>query len=78
MIKNPFIYGSPTVRRISVLAAVLPLVIDGILSTSGIISGFPESRFLTGFLFGIMLSTLLIYGIMEILVKTSYCSGDIK
>lgn len=78
LINNPLISRSATIRRISVLAAILPLLIDGMLSFSGIVTGGPTSRFLTGLLVGTMLSSLFMHGILELQKKWLYCRGGVQ
>jgi uncharacterized membrane protein len=57
--------ASPVVRKYWVLIAATPIVTDGTLSLLGIWRGLPVTRFATGFLFGVMLTTLLVPGIAE-------------
>jgi uncharacterized membrane protein len=54
-------------RRIWVVGATVPLVLDALLPIAGFWTNTPWSRFSSGLLFGTMLSTLLLPGIMELL-----------
>jgi uncharacterized membrane protein len=54
-------------RRTWVLAASGPLLLDVVLPYAGLWSSTAASRFLTGFVFGVMLMTLLLPGTGEIL-----------
>ena len=67
LFKNPFLHHSAEIRRVWVLASIVPLLIDALLPVVGIWTGSPASRFLTGLLFGTMLSALLFQGILELL-----------
>lgn len=67
LVKNPFPKLSPGMRRIWVVAAVMPLLLDVSLTVIGIGTGSAAGRVLTGFLFGAMLSSLLLQGIREFL-----------
>jgi len=66
LFRNPFLYRSTGIRRLWILASTLPLIIDALLPFAGIGTESAESRFLTGLLFGTMLSSLLLHGIMEL------------
>lgn len=66
LFKNPFLYRSTVIRRVWILASTIPLIIDALLPFAGIGTGSAGSRFLTGLLFGTMLSSLLLHGIMEL------------
>ena len=54
-------------RRIRVIAAGAPLILDALLPYTGLWTNTPFSRFFTGFIFGGMLSSLLVLGIAEFL-----------
>ena len=69
LFKNPFLNHSPGIRRAWVLVSIVPLLIDVLLAAAGIWPGSAASRFLTGLLFGTMLSGLLFQGIMELLAN---------
>ena len=67
LFRNPFLQQSPGVRRMYILASIIPLAVDVALPFAGIGTGSPISRFLTGLFFGTMLSSLLLYGIIDLL-----------
>jgi uncharacterized membrane protein len=69
LFKNPFLDHSTGIRRIWVLASTVPLIIDVLLPVAGLWTGSAASRFLTGLLFGTMLSGLLFQGIVELLAN---------
>jgi len=62
-----WIHKSPRARRCWTLAAILPLVIDVLAPYSGIWTNTYLSRFATGFVFGILISSLLVRGLAEFL-----------
>ncbi len=64
LLRNPF--GSFSIRRIWIFAAAVPLLIDVALPFLGFVNNTPISRFLTGHLFGIMLATVFLQGILEL------------
>ncbi|MBN2321619.1 MAG: DUF2085 domain-containing protein [Acidobacteria bacterium] len=68
--RNLFLHHSPEIRRMWVLASIVPLFIDVMLPVAGIWAGSAASRFLTGLLFGTMLSALLFQGIAELLADS--------
>lgn len=70
LIRNPIPQRSPAVRRSWILVLTLPLIIDATLPLTGIWAGSAPSRFLTGLLFGTMLSSLLLQGIMEFMANS--------
>jgi len=72
LIKNPFIYRSRGIRRSLILASIAPLVLDVSLPFAGIAESTPLSRFLTGLLFGTMLSSLFLHGVRELLDKAPF------
>jgi len=57
-------------RRIRVALGTLPLLIDALLPLTGIWTNTPWSRFVTGFAFGAMLSSLLVPGVSELLSRS--------
>ncbi len=57
----------PIGRRVWVLAATAPLALDALLPATGIWTNTAATRFGTGLLFGVMLSTLLVAGFDEII-----------
>ncbi len=54
-----FLLSSPRRRRIWVVAATLPLLLDFLAPLAGLWTNTPGSRLITGLLFGVMLSSLL-------------------
>jgi uncharacterized membrane protein len=62
-------HHSPRARRIFVLAACIPMLVDGLLSYSGLWPGTGLGRFFTGFWFGSLISTLLVRGVVELLTQ---------
>jgi uncharacterized membrane protein len=72
LIKNPFIYRSRKIRCSWIFASIAPLVLDVLLPFAGIVESTPLSRFLTGLLFGTMLSSLFLYGVRELLDKSPF------
>jgi uncharacterized membrane protein len=54
-------------RRPVIVAMTLPLMLDAMLAFTGIWTNRPFSRFATGFLFGAVLSLLLVPGVSEFL-----------
>jgi uncharacterized membrane protein len=61
----------PRARRIWVFTGSSPLLLDALLPAAGIWTNGPASRFASGFLFGVMISTLLLPGITEFLEETA-------
>ena len=81
LFKNPFLNRSPGIRRTWVLASTVPLFIDVLLPVAGLWTGSAASRFLTGVLFGTMLSGLLFQGIVELLANPQqrlHLQGGVK
>jgi uncharacterized membrane protein len=72
LIKNPCIYRYRRILRYWIIASIIPLVLDVSLPLAGIAVSTPLSRFLTGLLFGTMISSLFIYGIRELLEKAPF------
>lgn len=60
------ILQSPRVRRLWVICGVAPLLVDVMLQFSGVRTNTPLSRFLTGLLFGAMLSSLVLPALAEL------------
>jgi uncharacterized membrane protein len=58
-------------RRILVLIATAPLLLDALLPVIGIWENIPATRFASGFLFGAVISMLLLEGITELLNGSS-------
>lgn len=77
----PVAFSTPEKRRIWIAAASLPLLIDTALPFTGIGNNVPCSRLLTGLLFGIMLASFFVQGIMELArtarQRQSLCKGEI-
>lgn len=53
-------------RRIWVLCGTAPLILDVFLQSAGLWTNTPVSRFITGLLFGIMLSSLAVPALAEL------------
>jgi uncharacterized membrane protein len=62
-----FIHRSPQSRRGWVLIACMPLLLDFLAPYLGLWTGTHYSRFITGLLFGILISSLLVRGVFELL-----------
>jgi uncharacterized membrane protein len=79
LIKFPF--GSAVKRRLWIAAASLPLLIDAALPFTGMGNNVPAGRFLTGLLFGTMLGSLFLQGILELTQKVPRqrltCKGEV-
>ena len=60
------ILQSPRLRRLWVICGVAPLLVDVMLQFSGVWTNNPVSRFLTGLLFGAMLSSLVLPALAEL------------
>jgi uncharacterized membrane protein len=75
---NLFIHRSPRTRRIWVLAAIIPLWLDALLPYTGLWSSTDISRFLTGMLFGVIASSLLVRGLTELLQEVSWRRFSIR
>jgi uncharacterized membrane protein len=56
----------PGRRRILVVAASVPLLMDALLPLAGLWENTPASRFITGLIFGAMLSSLLVTALADI------------
>jgi uncharacterized membrane protein len=69
LIHADLFYRSLRSRRICILAAGIPMMFDVFLSYTGIWSGTGISRFLTGLLFGSLISPLLVRGLSELLYE---------
>lgn len=76
-LKNAFMDRSLKIRRVWVMAAVIPLLLDVLLPLIGSGTNVPTGRFLTGLLFGTMLSSLFIRGIEELLARSRFIQGSI-
>jgi uncharacterized membrane protein len=64
--------GSARTRRIRVLAATLPLLLDVLAPAAGLWPGAPLTRFSTGLLFGFLISGLLVRGVAEFLQEAPW------
>lgn len=64
--------ASATQRRLLVFCSTLPMLLDVALPYFGLWTNNAVSRFVTGFLFGSMLSILLVSGIEELIDTTSW------
>ncbi len=60
-----FLLNPPRRRRLWVLAATVPLLLDFFAPLAGLWINTPGSRFFTGWLFGTMLSSLLVPAVAE-------------
>jgi uncharacterized membrane protein len=65
--ENRFIHRSPQIRRLWTMAAIAPLLLDALLSFSGIWHSAGLMRFFTGFIFGALIAPLLVRGVAELL-----------
>jgi uncharacterized membrane protein len=71
--------GDPRRRRGWVWAASLPLLFDWAIPLTGVWHGSALTRFATGFLFGLMLTSLLVPALAELLAAASRrhaCGGS--
>jgi uncharacterized membrane protein len=71
-IENRFIQEFPRARRVWVLAAAIPLLLDVFLSCIGLRTNTCLTRFLTGLLFGNLISPLLVRGVAEFLSEAPW------
>jgi uncharacterized membrane protein len=67
LIKNRIIHRSQQARRLCVLIAIIPMLLDALLPFIGLWSSTGISRFFTGLLFGSLISYLLVCGVAEFL-----------
>jgi uncharacterized membrane protein len=67
LIKNNFMHRSPGIRRVWVLSAMIPLLLDLLLPLAGIWTGTWLIRFLTGLIFGMTAAWLVVRGLAELL-----------
>jgi len=65
-IENNFLHRSPRIRRIWVLSAMTPLLLDLMLPLTGIWAGTYSTRFFTGLIFGMMAVWLVVRGTEEL------------
>ena len=72
------VYRSARHRKAMVLAGAAPLLLDALLSMTGLWTGSSTSRFFTGWLFGVTTSTLAAAGIAEIFANLSLLQLSFK
>lgn len=70
--ENRWMHSSVKLCRAFVLAAVLPMGIDFSLEFGGLWSSAPGFRFVTGLVFGCLISPLLVRGLAEMLPEISW------
>lgn len=79
LIKFPF--RSYRTCRIWIAVASLPLFFDLAFPLTGLGNNIPVSRFLTGLLFGVMLSSISVLGVLELTNKLhrhqTTCKGEV-
>jgi uncharacterized membrane protein len=68
----------PSARRSVVVGMTLPLMLDVMLPFTGVWTNGPASRFATGFLFGAMLSLLLVPGVSEFLREAPWKQAHVN
>jgi uncharacterized membrane protein len=68
----------PSARRSVVVGMTLPLMLDVMLPFTGVWTNGPPSRFATGFLFGAMLSLLLVPGVSEFLREAPWKQAHVN
>jgi uncharacterized membrane protein len=68
----------PSARRFVVVGMTLPLMLDVMLPLTGVWTNGPPSRFATGFLFGAMLSLLLVPGFSEFLREAPWKQAHVN
>ena len=79
LIKNRFFHRSPQIRRVWIMAAVAPMLLDFCLSFSGLWHSAGIIRFSTGLVFGSLISSLLVRGVSELLHEAPWrqrANGD--
>jgi uncharacterized membrane protein len=74
----PIVHRSPLTRRICVLSACMPLLLDVLMTRCGIWHSTGLSRFTTGLLLGCLLSLLLVRGTAEFLSETPWRKHGIR
>jgi len=67
LISNHFVHRSPDVRRFFIFLACVPMLLDILLPYAGLWVSTGLSRFFTGWLFGSLISSLLVRGVAEFL-----------
>jgi uncharacterized membrane protein len=77
----PVSIHSPAARRTWIAAATVPLMIDVVFPYTGLWDSAPAGRFLTGLVFGTMLATFFVQGILELFrMETNpptTCKGEV-
>ncbi len=69
LVKNDFMHRSPAIRRLWVLAGMVPLLLDWILQSIGVWKGTGLIRFSTGLIFGVTAGWLVVRGAEELFRK---------
>jgi uncharacterized membrane protein len=64
-LENRAMHRSVQARRLWVLGAILPMLLDGLAPLAGLWTGSSLTRFSTGLLFGTLISSLLVRGLAE-------------
>ena len=64
-IENKAVHGGPQTRRLLVAIAILPLGFDILAPMTGLWANTALSRFSTGLLFGVLVSSLVVHGFAE-------------
>ncbi|MEJ2110699.1 MAG: DUF2085 domain-containing protein [Acidobacteriota bacterium] len=76
-----FPFPSYRTCRIWIAAASLPLFFDLVFPLTGMGNNVPVSRFFTGFLFGVMLASVSVQGVLELTNKLPrrqiICKGEV-
>jgi uncharacterized membrane protein len=72
LFENPWIHRSPKARRYWILAASVPLAFDALAPFSGLWTNTSGTRFVTGLVFGIVTSSLLVQGIAELFTEAPW------
>jgi uncharacterized membrane protein len=68
---SQFIHRSPRSRRIWISSACVPLLFDHLAPYLGLWTSTAYSRYVTGLLFGFLVSSLLVRGVSELLTEVS-------
>ena len=71
-INNRAMHRSAKTRRFWVLSGIVPLLLDVIAPVAGLWSGTGCTRFSTGLLFGIVISSLLVRGVEEFVQESPW------
>jgi uncharacterized membrane protein len=71
-IRNPWMHRSPAARRKWILAALAPLAFDALAPYCGLWTNTCGTRFLTGLVFGIIASSLLMQGLAEFIIEAPW------